>query len=124
MESNKESYDRALTVLRPFIRNGQVALLHGYSTDQSISDIITAEQRDRPVGAILQEIVGVIASSEGLGSVIGHLKWVLGPRASSVCYVPSIVATYYTLVNIEKTDVVASSRDVYVNQGASTLLVR
>jgi hypothetical protein len=107
------------------IAAGQVTLLEGFSTDPHVYAAIQAQHRVQPCQALLQELVGFVGTSEGVATVIGHLKAVLGDTAApGVCYIPSLVATFYTLVHVEVSDVGSPAREVYVNPAASTILVR
>ena len=124
VETNPTSWRQACGVLRAWVATGQVVVLQGYSSDRHVYEAIQAEQGRHPCPALLQELVGFIGTSEGVATVVGHMKAVLGDRAAGVCYIPSLVATFYTLVHVAMSDVVRPSCEVYVNPAASTLLVR
>lgn len=124
METNPTSWQKACGVLKVWIAAGRVTVLQGFSSDWRVYNAIQSEQGRYPCQALLQELVGFVATSEGVATVIGHLKAVLGDRAPGMCYIPSLVATFYTLVYVDVNDVVRPSHEVYVNPVASTLLVR
>jgi hypothetical protein len=124
METNDNSYKQAIRVLAATFARSSFTLLQGYSSDQHVADAVRAYHAEHQFTALLQEIIGFIATSEGVASVVGHLKHVIGPAASTLCYVPTVVATFYTLVDVDVKDVYKNASELYVNQPASTLLVR
>ena len=124
METNAESYRQASQVLASGFGKSSFTLLQGYSSDQHVSEFVRTYNATHKFTSLLQEIIGFIATSEGVGSVVGHLKHVLGPTASTLCYVPTAVATFYTLVHVGVEDVCKRASALYLNQPASTLLVR
>ena len=126
MEANKKSWKRATQVLKSRTCIAcQATVLLGYSSDTAVIEAIQFDQRTHPSQVVLQEIIGFVASSEGVATAIGHVKQNFAESASNVSYIPSLAATFYTLIYIDDVSkVVNSARELYVNSNACTLLVR
>lgn len=119
VEVNAESAKLAQKQARDKGWARKLKLIQGYSTSPEVRAALVEEE---PFGAVLQEILGVIASSEGVVPVIGNLRATL--RRSRPVFVPRYVATFFTLSHVDVPDLVTSVRAAHVNIEERTVMTQ
>lgn len=126
VEANPKSAKHATKLLGSNLNyKNRFQVVQGYTTDKEAGEVIAGYAREHTFDALLQEVLGYIATGEGVAFVIAHLKASLGKEFQPV-YIPSRVATFYTPTNIDVNDILTKVRNVYVNPTppARTILVR
>lgn len=126
VEANPKSAKHAAKLLGSNLNyKNRFQVVQGYTTDKAVGEVIASYERQHTFDALLQEVLGYIATGEGVAFVIAHLKASLGKEFQPM-YIPSRVATFYTPTNIDVNDITTKLCNVYVNPTphARTILVR
>lgn len=119
VEVNPQSAKLALRQARDKGWMRQFKLIQGYSTSP---DVQQALKQEEPFGAVLQEILGVIASSEGVVPVIGNLRATLSK--SKPVFVPRYFGTFFALTHVDVQDLASAERAAHVNIEERTVMTQ